>query len=76
MQHPINKNINHDKSTTASTVPSVMQTPNIYSIQNMMQMQMMNKVMSNLSFIQTDDPMINNIMTIVVQTIIILLNQT
>ena len=44
---------------------------NMYNLQNMMQMQVLNKVMTNLSFIQTGDPMLDTIIATVAQTLII-----
>jgi AAA+ superfamily predicted ATPase len=49
------------------------QPMSLYNMQSMMQMQVMNTVMRNLSFLQTGNPMIDTILTTMVQAIIITL---
>ncbi len=46
-------------------------TGSMYGIQNMMQMQLMNTVMNNLKFIRTGDPMMDTVLSTLVQGLII-----
>jgi len=65
--------INNVLNPTINSNPTVVPQPqyNMYNLQNMMQMQVLNKVMTNLSFIQTGDPMLDTIIATVAQTLII-----
>lgn len=61
----------HTPIGAGSANPTTQPQYNMYNLQNMMQMQVLNKVMTNLSFIQTGDPMFDTIIATVAQTLII-----
>ena len=63
IQNPLESTLNPISSTNSAY--------SMYNFQNMMQMQVLNKVMSNLSFIQTGVPMIDLVISTIMQALII-----
>lgn len=70
---PFSSNTMHNSLNTVSPMNPMVNMPStsIYTLQNMMQMQIMGRVMNGLNFIKTGDPMIDGIILIIIQTIII-----
>lgn len=69
---PFEKNSIHNSLNSISSsnyYPS--SSPSMYSLQNMMQIQMMSRVMNGLNFIKTNDPLIDGVLIIIIQTMII-----
>lgn len=62
---PINSALNNLNTPLNNPAPSM------YTLQNMMQLQLMNRVMSNLNFIQTGDVMVDTIIATLVQGMVI-----
>lgn len=63
VEKPLESSLNSISNPTSSH--------NMYNLQNMMQMQVLNKVMTNLSFIQTGIPMIDLVISTIIQAFII-----
>lgn len=64
---PLSSALNTNSDIQTST-PHI---PNMFNMQSMMQMQIMNNVMTNLSFLETGHPMVDMIIRTMIQSIII-----
>jgi hypothetical protein len=59
------------QSSLYPSAPSSTQPMNMYNMQSIMQMQVMTTVMKNLSFLQTGNPMVDTVLTTMIQALMI-----